>query len=479
MAERSLLLKNSPILLGAGFNYPFVVNLISAIFIRLGVPFFAAFVVPSFIITWVSVALLFGLFSLWLKSQKQAILATMIFLFNGGTGIFWVMQQENKLVESTHISDLGIEWISVINSTLIPQRSFGLGFLVGLFCLILLFVSWQKNKNLRPQTIFLVSVLLGLLPIIHMHTFISLAVILACLVLVTLQKNPWQKNKDWILLGISTAIISLINIKIFYPDLLGSSNIRFQLGWMASENSLGIFEFWWRNWGVVPILAVFGLMLSYKKHPKIFPWLLGSLALFVLGNLFIFQAYVWDNTKLFAWASVGFSALTVMALEQFWQKKNLGKALAIFIFSFTIASGAYDAFYTLKFDAHSYQMYSKEEIDLSNWAKSSTDPNSIWLTSDQHNHWLYNLTGRQPIMGYQGWLWSHGYDFESTASDVGKMFSQPAESESLFKKYQIDYIVVGPGERAYFAAKNSDFEKLFEKIKSSENYDIFRAEFEH
>src|SRR4051812_39976812 len=49
MAYRQLLPATSPLVLDAPFRYPFIADLISAILIRLGAPFFAAFVWPSFI----------------------------------------------------------------------------------------------------------------------------------------------------------------------------------------------------------------------------------------------------------------------------------------------------------------------------------------------------------------------------------------------------------------------------------------------
>src|SRR5690349_8980521 len=47
MAYRKLFLDSSPLLIGHPFSYPFFVNLISALLIRAGVPFFSAFTWPS------------------------------------------------------------------------------------------------------------------------------------------------------------------------------------------------------------------------------------------------------------------------------------------------------------------------------------------------------------------------------------------------------------------------------------------------
>src|SRR4051812_13681383 len=46
MAVRSLFLRASPLLLFAPFHYPFLANLISALLLRAGAPFFASFWIP-------------------------------------------------------------------------------------------------------------------------------------------------------------------------------------------------------------------------------------------------------------------------------------------------------------------------------------------------------------------------------------------------------------------------------------------------
>lgn len=486
MAYRSLFLASSPILIGAPFTYPFFTNLLTAIFIRAGVPFFAAFTIPSWIIVSTGISLLFLFYKLILKSEKMAVLATLLFLLNGGTGIFWVLRNPAKWTESTHISELGIEWISVINSTFIPQRAFGLGFLVGILALLLIFYSWSKSKSGRiPLKIILISgVLLGSLPLLHMHSFATLAIYFAGLVasILFIYKNESFKKllqqdlRPWLGIGSVAALIAILILVLAYPELSGDQHLWFKPGWMATENHINWFLFWWRNWGLVPLLAVIGFWLTIKSQRKLTPWFTGFFVIFGFGNLFALQPYLWDNTKLFTWSSVGFSALAIITLAKIWQRHRLGKFVAVAIFCFSIASGAYDLAYTLNFKRHQYQMYSAEELTLTKWVKNNTNRDSIWLTSDKHNHWLYNLTGRQALMGYQGWLWSHGYDFEQIASDVSEMYNNPVTNLELFKKYQVNYVVIGPSEKAIYQPDIAGYRELFKTVRTSENFEIFATD---
>src|SRR5205807_5811999 len=117
----------------------------------------------------------------------------------------------------------------------------------------------------------------------------------------------------------------------------------------------------------------------------------------------------------------------------------LGRTLIILLFLFCIASGLIDAWRVIRFDLHTYQMYSKEEMVLATWVKKNTPLDSIWATGDMHNLWLYNLTGRQPLLTFRGWLWTHGYEYQEVERDLGKIYQNPYQSTALLKKYGVDY----------------------------------------
>ena len=86
MAYRDLILDTSPLMFGEKFSYPFTANLISALLVKMGVPFFYAFVIPSFIFSLLLVATVYVFFRVLLKHRYIALLAACIFLFNGGIG---------------------------------------------------------------------------------------------------------------------------------------------------------------------------------------------------------------------------------------------------------------------------------------------------------------------------------------------------------------------------------------------------------
>lgn len=505
MAYRDLLPNQSPFLITAPFSYPFVANLISALLIRQGVDFYMAFVLPSAFASIILITCIFLFYKTLFKSQVIAVVASTIFLCNGGLGFIQFFADVknsaeplttllNPPLEYTHLADWNIEWISVIYSMIIPQRAFTLGFPISLLILILLYkvfyVSELKAKN-NWYLISVAGILTGFLPLIHSHSFLALAIIIPFWGLSTLVNKKSKKLKLTFLLWLSwfaiTAVIALPLVHIFLSKNISEGFFQWYPGWFAKEKNLNWFTFWLMNWGITPFLAAFGFIIFIKQKQKILLHrvllVLPFFVIWLLLNLFLFQPFIWDNTKLLSWASVGVSGLAAYALASLGKylytkkfsylifKRVIGSFLLLLLFFLVIASGAIDAYRVLRFNLHTYQMYSQEELELAEWARTHTSANSIWLTGDQHNNWLFNLTGRQSLLTYRGWLWTHGYDYSEVETDVSTLYMQP--TEHLVEKYGIDYAIIGYNELDVWQANFAAFDAQFPIIKQTPHYIIF------
>jgi len=151
-----------------------------------------------------------------------------------------------------------------------------------------------------------------------------------------------------------------------------------------------------------------------------------------------------------------------------WFKRFLG--LGCFLLM-TLA-GITDAYRALIPRFYLNQMYSKEDLELANWVKENTSPRSVWLTGNFHNHWLFNLTGRQPLATYSGWLWTHGYNYHQIAQDVQTMYKNPGH-KTLFTKYGVHYIVIGPFEKNKWKAQPKEFSSHFYKVMETPSHQIW------
>lgn len=503
-AYRSLSTFTSPFLIGQTLSYPFVSDWLSGALVTMGVPIFVA---PTLLSAGWSLALvgaLWWFFTTLLGSQKRAIVASCLFLLNGGLG-FWyffqdILRADRPLavllappIEYTSIEAANIHWINIIPSMIIPQRAFVMGFPIALALLTIVlrnfFIRTKPPSLLKSSTL---GLLLGLLAIIHTHSFLAVGIILACWSSgdILARKNTPNKKLLPRLLGWSSIALCALSIALplsyyFFGGTVSGHFFTWLPGWYTNAAQESLVLFWLKNWGVLPPLALFGFWVALKSAPDkktttfdVYVRYAPFFLLFILVNLVLFQPFIWDNTKLLVWVSLGFSALATLGLEKLWRVQNrstLSKNLAITLFCLATLSGGIDAYHTIQFKQHAYQMYSAEELSLAQWARESTPPDSIWLTSDQHNHWVSNLMGRQTLMAYRGWLWTYGYDYTAVQADISKLFQNPQESRELFATYGISYVVVGPSEKNTWNAKKHVFERLFTTVKKTENYTILQV----
>lgn len=505
LAYRGLLLTQSPLLIGAKFSYPYLANAISAVLIQMGTPFYTAFIIPSFLCSCAFVLTLFYFFRTVTRSRGIAILASLIFLLNGGIGIFYfgrdVLQSSEPLAtllnpphEYTRLDIEHIKWISVIDSMLIPQRAFALGFPMALLALALIYqVVFSKKTALNPRTVsklLLAGLLLGILPMAHTHSFLAAGIILVFWLIGSFLMYHSKARRFWltswlIVGGVSMALALPIFYYFFFNQTQGF--IDWFPGWLAREFHMNWLLFWFKNWFVMPWLGLVGwwMMLQNKKAvaKNFFTWAPFGL-IFILANLFLFQPFSWDNTKLLAWSAVGFAGLAGWLFYYVGRKMIkssrpkfvrgfvlIGSAALFFL---TIASGTIDAYWITRIKSHSFQMYSADDLQLAEWVKKETPIDAVWLTGDHHNHWLFNLTGRQAVATYPGWLWTHGYDYHQTTVDAALMYLDPSRSD-IYEKYGVKYVVVGPEERRKWMINESLSNKSanLKLIKSTPSTQIY------
>ncbi len=489
-AYHNLIPVESPFLAGATFSYPFAVNWVSGVLVRLGVPFLTAFVVPSWLLSIFVVISIYIWYKTWLGSQKRALTASLLMLCTGGMGFIFLGQKIFSSADPWHAllnlpgmatnnADVGIRWLSMVDSMIIPQRAFALGFPWALLSLAFIY-RWLIASKTPPPTryLILVGIALGLLPLIHMHSFLAVGVVIFCWMLTTLHAKRgtirWQQLlAPWLWIGISTLAVSIPLYVYFFANQVGGF-IRWTPGWLAPEFHLNWLDFWARNWGPTLLLSIVGVFVSWRSRRARtgYPFLIW----FILPNLILFQPWNWDNTKLLIWSAVGICGFATMALAWLWQKKSwLSRSIVVSIFFITIFAGAIDLYWIQRRDLHTYQMYTAEEWLLAEWVRANTSTTGRWLTANQHNHWLFNLTGRQTLLAYPGWLWTQGYDYRATEEMVRSLWQNPTPTK--LEAGTIKYVVIGPEERQKWGGNDSIFTNLGNKIKQTENYSVYQVRY--
>jgi len=208
------------------------------------------------------------------------------------------------------------------------------------------------------------------------------------------------------------------NFFVFFPGWTEkNSELILGLDWSflgafssVARSFLLILYLWLLNLGILFLLLPLGLLKSTRAVRLFY---LPFLLLFVGANLVKFQPWYFDNYKLF----LHWYALTVIlaAVAIFWlcdsvskRRKSIGAFVLIALVSSCIFFGVGTHVWMLEKDC---QMWSGEELEVAEWVRDNTASDAVFLTGSAHNHPIPSLSGRQRVMGYEGWLWSHGMNW--------------------------------------------------------------------
>src|SRR6266853_2044361 len=287
-----------PTFAGARFTYPFITDLVSAMFVRAGASLRNSLFIENYFVGVALVGVLHRFGQKLLRNRTAAILTPVLIILNGGLGWTMLFSDVNKtdggvfqlLRHIPHsytilpeVAD-GWRWGNAVTSLLVPQR----GFLLGIPLAAIVFTQWwaasrndaevkskkvkskkedRRNQRLGPaegrsygagstadtSSLFTFSFLLfpstrrmlaagvvaGLLPLVHAHSFIVVMGVGACLAIIN-----WSRWREWLAFFVVASVISI-------PQLLWSTHgsavstrafIGWDLGWgHGNEN---VIWFW-------------------------------------------------------------------------------------------------------------------------------------------------------------------------------------------------------------------------------------------
>jgi len=458
-----------PILGGAKFSYPFMADFLPAILIKLNSDLLTAMLLPSW---WLSMLLVMSLMIIGRemgKSLRVAKITVMLFLLNGGLGFWWWFKDIQKMGifkvmsnlprEYTHLEKLAnIEWINIITSQVIPQRGFLMGFPLVILIYWWLYKYWDKRDK---KSLLGAGVLTGLLALVHAHSVMIILVVGGVLGLMELvkAKKRLEAIKRWLWFLVPVVVIGGSQIGGFFGSSLGTKGfVTWQPGWLGIKRGDNLIWFWIKNLGLMMVWSVGGMKLAHKKLRQ---FSVGFWGVFILANLWIFQPWEWDNTKFIVhWYLMACVLGGIMITRGLKAKNKLVKAAVLLGFEITILAGFLDIWRLSQYEQRRIRFWNNEQLEMADWVRKETAPEARFVTADNHDHWLPTLTGRKTVMGYKGWLWTYGMDYSKQAEAVESVFKGGAETETAMEEYGIDYVVIGPLERALSFEVN---EKFFEE----------------
>ncbi len=490
-SERGLAetLRTGVIYNGENLKYPFIMDLITAGIMKLGISLRSALILSSIIFILGFTYLLYLFVLKITKSRLASFLSPILFFFYGsiyGLGQFWADFKLSKIPiwkflremprQYAHLEEKGLHLSNIISDFVLPQRAIILGLFFGLLVFYFLWKYWDNHQS---KNLIIAGIIFGFLPIIHTHTFLSLSMAIPILFLIDIFYRPslyliWVKIKNWIRFIVPAVFLSIPQILFLFPF----ENNRFfkvSLGWLAGGEN--IFNFWIKNFGIhwlflfLSIVLMFFCFLEYSKKILFY---IPFLFLFIVANIFSFQPNVWDNSKILIWWLLASIILIAGLIGHIWKRWKWNAIILIIpIFILLVSIGALSVIREANLR---WELFDKNDLLLSEFIKENTNNQSLFLTSGNHNNPVSCLAGRRILMGYRGWISSYGIDYAEREKDISDIYQGGGEAISLLKKYEIDYIVIDEKEINKWKI-NSEFFNLdlenFKNIYQNNRYSVF------
>jgi hypothetical protein len=513
-----------PTFAGVRFAYPFLVDFLAAMLVRAGAGWIFAMWLQNMVMALALVGLLHYWTVLLTRNRLAGVIAPLLVLFSGGLG-WWLLFSEtssdglfatlaNLQHDYTIVPNSILRWGNSLTTLFVPQRSilFGIPLAITIFCQWWLAISQQEDakpsaeptatsaleqrnsvsakvsnsrskrsrkaaaaiRQPEPPKFYVRRMLAaglcaGLLPLIHAHTFLTVMAAAACLALIF--HTTWR---SWLYFFAVALVVSAP--EILWLANTGGVNARSYLGWQPGwdHDQHNVIWFWFVNTGLFIPLLVIALVWrrgTFKLPQRVLRFYVPFILCFIVLNLIKVAPWVWDNIKvLFLWY-VASAPLVAWLLARWWQQRSLIRWLAPAVLATLLLAGALDLLRVVS-EASEYQEFDTEGIAAARLISAQTAPRAVVLHAPTYNSPVF-LTGRRSLLGYPGWMWSRGLDYSERSADIERIYSGAPEAEALLRKYNVDYVLVGPMELASFKV-NEQFWSKYKTLSQAGAYRVFQ-----
>lgn len=451
-------------------GYPFLVDSLSSSLYLFGTPLRWAILVPSFVMVLLLTAGLFILSNSITRNKYASALATTLFLINGGFGFAYFLDKSAAHPQNflriftafyqtpTNLNDENIRWSNTICDMIIPQRTTLAGWMVAWFVIWLVFRALREDN--RKYFVFS-GVMLGLMPMIHTHSFLGIAIIAATwfFVFLSMHENKRKYLSDWLCFAVVAAILAVPQLLFWTIQQSGAAGFsRIKLGWV-NEMDFTVW-FWIKNVGLAFILLFPALTWADKK---LWSFYSGAIAIFAVANIYIFQPNDYDNNKLlYLWYVMTVIVVAKYLLGVYDRIKDMRgtNLLCIILLFFLTLSG----FLTIGREfASSYELelFSPAAKAAADTVKIATPRDALFISADNHNNPISSLAGRNVFCGSPIYLAFHGLKYEERFDQVRTMYTNPAAFPALASENKIDYVYYSSYERERFKVGPEYFQRNY------------------
>ncbi|MGI6160594.1 MAG: hypothetical protein ACOYJD_01040 [Christensenellales bacterium] len=451
------------ILPGTAVGYPFLSDSVSSTFLTLGATLKTAYILPMIWALFVVFAGAWAMLSAWLKNRRATIIAYVLFFLGSGFGFIYFLDgarlDPNIFTRiftafyemPTNLVGENIVWVNVINDMLVPQRATLFGWAMLFPCLYLLYKSAFEGQNHFIQ----LSVFAGLMPLIHTHSFLALAIISAAWCVVYFIRKGWRDTLSaWLPYLVIVLILALPQLIAFtFKQSSAEGFIRPHFNWINEKDPW--LWFYIKNIGIPFILLLPALVFANRRDRRVYT---GAALIWLICEFVVFQPNLYDNNKLLLiWHFFTCGIVGKLLAKLYRRMAGIrGRGiLAATVMFFCVFSSMLSLTREV---VSEYQQFSADHVAASEYIKDNAPADALFLTADNHNNAVSSLTGRNIVCGTPSFLFFHGINYNDSHIAARLMFDS-ASFDALNSYYDVDYVFISSYERTFAPGADFDFSR--------------------
>ncbi len=498
---------------GNRLTYPFLTDSLSSTFYLLGCSLQLSVILPGTFMMFLCYMGVMILARQMTTGKKTILLAASLFFLNGGLGFLYDFDQAAGYLPSGELTVFdrlrnimegfyktptnqpepnNLRWSNVICDLMIPQRTLLGGWTVGIPCFYLLETLFRpdcRDPKEQPRGTILLGVWAGLLPLIHTHTFLALALSSVGFMVYDLihgdmdhGRTRWQVLLSYLAYGAAAAAFAL-------PQLIGftfaqafqageghHSFLVFQFNWVNNPSGRGMRDFYlWfyiKNVGIPFLMLLFA---AFEREPKQRRLFSGMVLIVLAAELIRFQPNEYDNNKLFylAWM-MGCMIVSNWTAKVWRMLKNLRSRKAIAVGAVVVIFLS-PALTIAREWVSSYQAFGPEAVEAGEFVRDHTEKEAVFLTGTQHLNPVSSIAGRTTVCGPDLWLYWHGFDTTERKEDLQNFFENPEGFSDVLEKYSVDYVYVSSYERSSYYLDEVKLSQMCETVFENGEATVYRV----
>jgi hypothetical protein len=457
-----------PIHPGHPMTYPFMIDFWAATLVPLTTSLPSSLVLTSGMLGLALPAVLYFAALRLLGSRLAAVMVAPIFTLGGGLGFLLLFRPGGlQLPLLTQIPELNLQWLNPLLAWILPQRSVLFGYALVPLGLALLWTA-RTGRSWLPYVF--AGVVTGVAPLFHLHAFGTLLAMGAMWTAI-------ERRRQWI--GFLVPALVLGGPIAWWMTTGGAASVHVELGWLAASggHSDNWVWFWiWNTGFFAPLLLA--AMLWQGTLPSGLGLRLAPIWLwFLVPNVLVLQPWDWDNTKFFAyWALIGAIGVAALLARIGRMAPPLGAAITVVLLAVLTVSGGVDVWNATWGRDQRALFTDAGGVRAAAWVRSNTDRKAIFVVAPVHNEPIPCLSGRRVMDGYPGWLWTYGFsDWQQRTDDAQRILQGGAGAGGLVRRYNVDYVVIGPQELSSARASAAYWNSAARVVYRDEGYTIYRT----